>query len=106
MKIVIIEGAGPQEIRLRAGQHRLLGDQGTARRSGDKLVTINRGGKEIVEIGFERGHESVTDTASSTPNASCMRCHQTPQDAALTSSATASTTSARRPTGACPILLA
>ena len=51
-EIVIIGGAGPQEIRLRTGLHRVL-----ATRNGqpirDELVSIMKGKKEIVAIGFE-----------------------------------------------------
>src|SRR5271157_3429857 len=51
-EIVIIGGAGPQEIRLRTGLHRVL-----ATRNGqpvrDELLSIMKGKKEIVAIAFE-----------------------------------------------------
>ncbi|HZW29338.1 MAG TPA: protein kinase [Isosphaeraceae bacterium] len=50
--MVVIGGAGPKEIRLRAGDHRLqaIKDGKPVR---DQLVTVTKGGKEIVDIGFE-----------------------------------------------------
>ena len=49
---VVIGGAGPQEVRLRAGNHRVQAiKDGKAVR--DQLVTITRGGKEIVNVNFE-----------------------------------------------------
>jgi serine/threonine protein kinase/WD40 repeat protein len=50
--LVIIGGAGDQEIRLRAGSHRVqtIKDGKPVR---DQLVTITRGGKEIVNVDFE-----------------------------------------------------
>jgi serine/threonine protein kinase len=49
---VVIGGAGPQEVRVRAGQHRIqtIKDGKPVR---EKLVAIARGGKEIVDIEFE-----------------------------------------------------
>jgi serine/threonine protein kinase len=50
--LVIIGGAGEQEIRLCAGSHRVqtIKDGKPVR---DQLVTITRGGKEIVNVDFE-----------------------------------------------------
>ncbi len=49
---VIIGGAGPQEIRLRAGNHRVRAiKDGKAVR--DQLITITKGEKEIVNVEFE-----------------------------------------------------
>ena len=49
---VVIGGAGPQEVRLRAGNHRVQAiKDGKAVR--DQLVTITKGGKEIVNVEFE-----------------------------------------------------
>ena len=49
---VVIGAAGSQEIRLRAGSHRVQAiKDGKAVR--DQLVTITRGGKEIVNVDFE-----------------------------------------------------
>jgi DNA-binding beta-propeller fold protein YncE len=49
---VTIAGAGPQEVRLRPGRHRFQAfKDGKAVR--DQLVTITKGGKEIVNIEFE-----------------------------------------------------
>ena len=51
-EVVIIGGAGPQEIRLRTGLHRVQ-----ATRNGqpvkDELISIMKGKKEIVAIGYE-----------------------------------------------------
>ena len=50
--MVVIGGAGPQEIRLRAGSHRVQAiKDGKAVR--DQLITVTKGGKEIVNIDFE-----------------------------------------------------
>ncbi len=52
MTTVVIGDAGPQEIRLRAGSHRVQAiKDGKAVR--DQLVTITKGGKEIVNVDFE-----------------------------------------------------
>ena len=49
---VVIADAGPQEIRLSAGNHRVQAiKDGKAVR--DQLVTITRGGKEIINVDFE-----------------------------------------------------
>ncbi len=48
---IVISGAGPQEIRLGAGLHTLVASKGE--KVDVKLVTIARGGKETVEVGFE-----------------------------------------------------
>ena len=49
---LVIKNAGEQEIRLRAGSHRVQAiKDGKAVR--DQLVTITRGGKEIVNVDFE-----------------------------------------------------
>jgi hypothetical protein len=62
-EVVIIGGAGPQEIRLRTGLHRVL-----ATRNGqpvrDELVSIMRGKKEIVAIGFEPMGTASVDSKS------------------------------------------
>jgi WD40 repeat protein/serine/threonine protein kinase len=62
---LVISGAGPHEIRLRAGQHRVQATK-DGRPVDDKLVTITRGGKEIVNVGFEAG-ERTLDTAKILP---------------------------------------
>ena len=56
--LVIIGGAGDQEIRLRAGSHRVqtIKDGKPVR---DQLVTITRGGKEIVNVDFEPAVQRV-----------------------------------------------
>ena len=81
-EVVIIGGAGPQEIRLRTGLHRLQ-----ATRNGqpvrDELVSIMKGKKEIVTIGFEPTatavHGTSTDrqpmTAPPSHVQQCMVCH-------------------------------
>ena len=49
---IVITGPGPQEVRLRPGSYRL-----SAKRDGktlkDELVTITRGGKQVVTINRE-----------------------------------------------------
>ena len=64
---VIIAGAGPQEVRLRAGNHRVQAiKDGKAVR--DQLVAITKGGKEIVQVDFEAGLENL-GSASGGPSA-------------------------------------
>ena len=55
--LVVIGGAGPKEIRLRAGDHRVqaIKDGKPIR---DQLVTIAKGGKEIVNVGFEAARQA------------------------------------------------
>ena len=82
---VIIGGAGPREIRLRTGQHRLL-----ATRNGqpvkDELISIMKGKKQIVSIGFDP-HVAVAVppapadrlmTAPASHTEQCMVCHKGP----------------------------
>ena len=55
---VVIGDAGQQEIRLRAGSHRVQAiKDGKAVR--DQLVTITRGGKEIVNVDFEPADQNA-----------------------------------------------
>jgi serine/threonine protein kinase len=65
---VVIGGAGPQEIRLPVGRHRVQAiKDGKAVR--DQLVTIARGGKEIVNVDFvptEEGLAAATALPSRT----------------------------------------
>ena len=71
-EVVIIGGAGPQEIRLRTGLHRVQ-----ATRNGqpvrDELISIMKGKKEIVAIGFEPTATAtmgtVIDRQTTTPQA-------------------------------------
>ena len=79
---VVIGGAGPQEVRLRAGSHRVQAiKDGKAVR--DQLVTITRGGKEIVNIDFEPAENLavMSEPAGSRPTSrqargnQCMTCH-------------------------------
>jgi serine/threonine protein kinase len=51
-EVVIIGGAGPQEIRLRTGMHRVLATK-NGQPVRDEMVSIMKGKKEIVAIGFE-----------------------------------------------------
>ncbi len=55
---VVIGGAGPQEIRVRAGKHRVqaIRDGKPVRES---IVTVARGGKETVQVDFEPGEDSA-----------------------------------------------
>jgi serine/threonine protein kinase/WD40 repeat protein len=82
---VIIGGAGPREIRLRTGQHRLL-----ATRNGqpvkDELVSIMKGKKQIVSIGFDPHVVAAVPptpadrimTAPASHTEQCMVCHKGP----------------------------
>ena len=84
-EVVIIGGAGPQEIRLRTGLHRVQ-----ATRNGqpvrDELVSIMKGKKEIVAIGFEPTVTPAVSThidrqpmtAPPSHVEQCMACHQAP----------------------------
>ena len=55
---LVIQNAGEQEIRLRAGSHRVQAiKDGKAVR--DQLVTITRGGKEIVNVDFEPAVQNI-----------------------------------------------
>ena len=82
---VIIGGAGPREIRLRTGQHRLL-----ATRNGqpvrDELISIMKGKKQIVSIGFDPHAAAAVPptpadrimTAPASHTEQCMVCHKGP----------------------------
>jgi eukaryotic-like serine/threonine-protein kinase len=79
---VVIGGAGPQEIRLPVGRHRVQAiKDGKAVR--DQLVTIARGGKEIVNVDFVPTETAmVAETKNphdmSAPRShvnQCMACH-------------------------------
>ena len=79
---VVIGGAGPQEIRLRAGSHRVQAiKEGKLVR--DQLVTITRGGKEIVNVDFEPAETAMAAETKNPPDMSaprshvnqCMTCH-------------------------------
>jgi WD40 repeat protein/serine/threonine protein kinase len=82
-EVVIIGGAGPQEVRLRTGLHRVL-----ATRNGqpvrDELVSIMKGKKEIVTIGFEPAGDVVPHPyvkpmeAPPSHVGNCLACHQAP----------------------------
>jgi hypothetical protein len=83
--VVIIGGAWPQEIRLRTGLHRVL-----ATRNGqpvrDDMISIMKGKKEIVTIGFEPTVPPTVSTrtegqdmaAPASHVEQCMTCHQPP----------------------------
>ncbi len=82
-EVVIIGGAGPQEIRLRTGLHRVQ-----ATRNGqpvrDELVSIMKGKKEIVAIDFEPRVPATAATRTSRQPMTappshveqCMTCHK------------------------------
>ena len=72
---VVIADAGPQEIRLRAGRHRVQAiKDGKAVR--DQLVTITKGGKEIVNVDFEPAAIASTAETKSPPEVSARAPHQ------------------------------
>jgi serine/threonine-protein kinase len=82
-EVVIIGGAGPQELRLKTGLHRLQ-----ATRNGqpvrDELISVMKGKKEIVTIGFEPSSPVVPRAGADQPpmvapmshTEQCMACHQ------------------------------
>jgi WD40 repeat protein len=79
---LVIADAGPQEIRLRAGSHRIQAiKDGKAVR--DQFVTITRGGKEIVNVDFVPTDASAVAETKHPPDVSaprshinqCMTCH-------------------------------
>ena len=57
---VVLTGAGPQEIRLRAGSHRVQKAKGE--KVEEELITIARGGKETVKVTFEADPPAVADS--------------------------------------------
>jgi serine/threonine protein kinase/WD40 repeat protein len=81
-EVVIIGGAGPQEIRLKTGRHRVQ-----AIKDGhpvqDELVSIMRGKKEIVNVSLEpvvpvpvaAVPTSLDMTAPRSHESQCMNCH-------------------------------
>jgi len=82
-EVVIIGGAGPREIRLRTGTHRVLATK-NGQPVRDELVSIMKGKKEIVAIDFEpRVPPTAATRTSPTPMTApsshveqCMVCHQ------------------------------
>ena len=79
---VVIGDAGPQEIRLRAGNHRVQAIK-DGKAVHDQLVTINRGGKEIVNVDFEPAETAIVAETKNSRDMSaprshvnqCMNCH-------------------------------
>jgi tRNA A-37 threonylcarbamoyl transferase component Bud32 len=83
-EMVIIGGAGPQEVRLRIGKHHVQ-----ATRNGqpvkDEMISIMKGKKEIVTIGFEPDPETAakdtnpveTMAAPRSHENQCIQCHMT-----------------------------
>jgi serine/threonine-protein kinase len=84
-EVVIIGGAGPQEVRLKTGLHRVQ-----ASRNGqpvrDEIVSIMKGKKEIVTIGFEPAPIPASPVTLNQPSMEapfshaqqCMVCHNPP----------------------------
>jgi mono/diheme cytochrome c family protein len=82
---VVINGAGPKEIRLKHGSHRVLAvKDGKAIKR--ELVSISRGGKQIVKVSVESsGAGTAAGQARLAPeekkviiglyNRYCIRCH-------------------------------
>jgi eukaryotic-like serine/threonine-protein kinase len=85
-KDVVIRGAGPQEIRLRTGLHRLavIRDGRPVR---EDLVSITRGGKELINVALEPadsgrmkpGQNERKMTVPASHENQCLICHFTPQ---------------------------
>ena len=61
---LVIKSAGEQEIRLRAGSHRVQTIK-DGKPVQDQLVTITRGGKEIVNVEFEPAANATCRCAGS-----------------------------------------
>jgi Protein kinase domain len=53
---VAIAGAGPKEIRVRPGEHRIAATKDGKEWASDTIVTVTRGGKQIVKISQENPH--------------------------------------------------
>ena len=60
---LVITGAGPQEIRLKPGQHQVQAAKG-GQVVKQELVTIERGGRQVVRVALER---SATPSAKGRP---------------------------------------
>jgi WD40 repeat protein len=59
---LVITGAGPQEVRLRPGSYRLRAvKEGKAVR--EELVTISRGGREVVRVSLDQSEATKTKPA-------------------------------------------
>jgi WD40 repeat protein len=80
---VVIGGAGPQEIRLKTGRYRMVAtkDGQTVR---DEIISVRRGSKEVVTIGFEPDGKAVAGQEEAKPlkappshATNCMICHDT-----------------------------
>jgi WD40 repeat protein len=83
-EMIIIGGAGPQEIRLKTGPHYVH-----ATRDGqpirDEAITITWGTKQVVEVGYEPETKIVETRPrimpappEKWPNNVCARCHSAP----------------------------
>jgi WD40 repeat protein len=82
-EVLVIGGAGPQEIRLKTGRHRVL-----ATRDGhpvrEQVVTVSRGTKQIVEIDLEatpvpvepRTGQALEPPVPRSHESQCMVCHE------------------------------
>ncbi len=62
--VVVIGSAGSQEIRLRAGSHRVQAIK-DGKAVTDQLVTITRGGKQIVNVDFEPAIQNLGAVSAS-----------------------------------------
>ena len=85
-EVLIIGGAGPQEIRLKTGQHRVqaIKDGQPVR---DDLVSIMRGKKEIVNVSLEPTTAAMAENVPPSPvmappshTQQCMVCHTNNQN--------------------------
>ncbi len=85
-EVLIIGGAGPQEIRLKTGKHRVqaIKDGHPVR---DDLVSIMRGKKEIVNVSLEPATAPVAENKLPSPmeappshTQQCMACHTNNQN--------------------------
>lgn len=64
---LVITGAGPQEVRLQPGSYRLRADKdGKPARPDRELVSISRGGKQVVRVRLEAESPKVVQATANT----------------------------------------
>ncbi len=68
---VVITGAGPQELRVKPGMHTVETAKGGKIKT--EVVTVERGGKKTVEVGFEPGSEVRTNRDPASPRVDRLR---------------------------------
>jgi serine/threonine protein kinase len=81
---LVITGAGPQEVRLKAGSYRVLAAK-DGKPIKEELVSISRGGKQVVKVSVEGSapaaelpcipHMIARSAVITLYNKYCLRCH-------------------------------